>query len=324
MATTSAPAVPLKSPDVTYKVPQGKCTTAGYVVFSGVVIIALYAIGMMIAIWSSNDYTMLDQYFILVFCITAIAMVFPERDTPQDIVPGGHCWQKSWRHFYNLTILFTVSMFLVFVAVTILMLNGIFPDSIQPEKTAVIGITAGLCLGLALVIFKGTEGVTYMFTFWLLLMVIVWMNLPLPYAWMNIVGGLMSALFISWILMSGLSCIAKTQELHEHMAVGLAFVWAIYSRFADWRYYYTLPFREYGTIFAVGFAAGVGRALWRWFYLKVILKRCDQQDSTSIALTTAASDLSESDEDEKEMEIEEAIQMAGLYNSTKRGLAGRR
>jgi hypothetical protein len=293
-----------EAPKTNIRVAPGKCTTAGYFVFAFLVIIGLYAFGLMVAIWSSNDYSLLDQYFGMVFALTAVAMILPVRDTAKDINPS-HCWQKSWHHFYNLVILFTVSMFLIFVAVTIMLLNGVFPDSLAPEKTAVIGITAGLCLGLLLIIFKGTDGVTYMFTFWLLLMIIVSMNLPLPYAWMNIVGGLVSALLIVWLLMTGIGCIARTQALHEHFAVGLAFVWSIYSFFGDWRYWYTRPFRDYGALFAIGFAAGAGRALWRYF-LFWLMKKYDGFDPNSveeIALTGHEADVSDTEEADEKTEL---------------------
>jgi hypothetical protein len=270
-------------------------TVAGKVITGGVLIVALWAFGCLIALWS-NDYGALKWYFAFVFTVESIAMIIPVRPRLEDLEQT-YCFRKSWPFFFNGAIQLTTIMFLVFVAVAIVLLGVVQPVGTDPYKTIPIAVTTGLIVALVLMAWQGIAGSTFLISFWLLFTVLLFLNIPLPYDWMKIFGGFATMFAVTAALQCCLRCTTHVQELHEHLAVGLALIWSIYSLFGDWQVWYTKSYKEYTPLFVMGMGAGVARLLYRWVLIRLLRHYDHLTDAKEVQLTAGSLDGDDDDSD---------------------------
>jgi hypothetical protein len=242
-------------------------TALGKVVSAVALAVSLFAFGLLIAVWV-GDMNMLVVYFGFVFALECVAMLCPIRNFPEDEVDHAWCWRKSGHYHYNLIMQFTTVMFLIFVVTCVVLISAVKPVGEDDSVVIPVAVTTSLVLGIVLMAWTGVRKMTYAFAFWLLFAVIMFLDIPLPFAWLNVFGGILSVFVITVILEKIVDCTTKVREIHEHIAIGTGLIFSAYSLFGDWRYWYSRPYRDYMPLFFMGFGAGIVRM----FYLFLIEK----------------------------------------------------
>lgn len=276
-----------------------RLTAAGKIVALGSTFVALFAFGLLVAVWA-GDMSSLIVYFGFIFGLECLFMIVPAPTRPEDYDPDTYICRKSWRYHYNLMIQFTTVMFLLFVITCVVLMNGVKPVGRDDNKVIPVAITISLVLGVVVSLIQGVRRFTYMASFWILFSLLLALDIKMPNVWLNIFGGLAAIFLVTLAIETTIQCCTKSKDLHEHLAVGLALVFSAYSLFDDWRYWYTRPYRQYGPMFAMAVGAGILRALNRYFQQRLT-------GTKEIAYTNSDIDGDGDVSDDEEMELRRLV-----------------